>query len=210
MKGHNRKSTAKNCLVPNSFYGDIFLNWLKGWKSILESYCTCSSHVSEPSQKPCAGAEGVRRHWDTDTSLEDEEHLLVSVCWCHRQWTYSVCQEGEIWDHFLGVAPSCTPLGRWVGGHAHGEICCSVHFLCCCGLQKQYPEEQRLQVKQTSLTIVRKISRHIISCECRIPDSIIAKGAVVIMFLAQKGMKELPYSWKTQLLAPLIHSYLLK
>lgn len=49
---------------------------------------------------------------------------------------------------------------------AHGEVCCSEDFLFICGQQKQYLYEQMLQVKETSLTIVRKISRHIVSCEC--------------------------------------------
>lgn len=177
-------------------------------KALLHLLVTCARATTESQDWGWGGWSDTERHWHpsggqgTVTCLNACGSSVFSVGVTDIMNIPLVCREEEILDHSFGVTPSCTSLRRWVTGNAgaHGEICCPVDFLCSRGLQKQYPKEQRLQVKQTSLTIVRKISRHIISCKCRIPDLIIMKEVAVMMFLAEKGMKVLPCSWKHNLL----------
>lgn len=166
-------------------------------------------------RKPGLGLRGVIRHWETLTPLLRTRNsyfsqclwLLSFLCWCYRHNEHTSCVLGRrnfgpfLWsDSILHIPEEMSNRARrgsWWDLLSSGFPLQS--WATEAIYPKEYPKEQRLQVKQTSLTIVRKISRHIISCECQIPDLIIMKE-VAAMFLAEKGMKVLPCSWKHNLL----------
>lgn len=136
MKGHSRESTAKK--LSCSFHSDIFPNvsyhLLQGWKSILESKALLSTSIrlscvpKHPQKSSILALRGVIRQYETLMPLlrKGNSHLpqnhfgssIFSVGVTDIVKVPLVCLEAEISDHFFGVTPSCTSLGKGVTGHA--------------------------------------------------------------------------------------------